>query len=86
MKNTLRNYLRLLRPRQWVKNLAVFAAITFTGELLNVSIFSRVFYGFIIFCGISSAIYVINDLFDVEKDKLHPFKRFRPLANGDVTK
>lgn len=86
MKNTLRNYLRLLRPRQWVKNLAIFAGITFNGELLDLTIFSQVLYGFVIFCIISSAIYVINDLFDIEKDKLHPFKRFRPLANGDISK
>jgi len=86
MKKILRNYFRLLRPRQWVKNLAIFAAITFTGALFDVDSFIKVFYGFIIFCIISSAIYIINDLVDIEKDKLHPFKRFRPLANGDVPK
>lgn len=84
MKKQLRNYLRLLRPRQWIKNLAVFAALTFGGELFNVELFTDVFLGFLIFCGISSAIYVINDIFDIEKDKLHPFKRFRPLAKGDI--
>ena len=84
MKKQLRNYFRLLRPRQWIKNLAIFAALTFGGELFNIELFTDVFYGFLIFCGISSAIYVINDIFDIEKDKLHPFKRFRPLANGDI--
>lgn len=84
MKKHLRNTFRLLRPRQWVKNLAIFAAITFSGELFNFPNLFDVAYGFFIFCGISSAIYVINDLFDIEKDKLHPFKRFRPLANGDI--
>jgi 4-hydroxybenzoate polyprenyltransferase len=86
MKKRLRNLLRLLRPRQWIKNLAVFAAITFTGELFNVPVFTRVFFSFFIFCGISSGIYIINDLFDIEKDKLHPFKKFRPLAHGDISK
>lgn len=84
MKKILRNYLRLLRPRQWIKNLAVFASITFTGQLFDVFIFKEVLYGFFIFCAISSAIYIINDFFDIEKDKLHPFKKFRPLASGDV--
>ena len=85
MKANARNYLRLLRPRQWIKNLAIFAAVTFTGTLLNPTIFLNVFYGFLIFCALSSAIYVINDIFDVKKDKLHPFKRFRPLPKGDIS-
>jgi decaprenyl-phosphate phosphoribosyltransferase len=84
MKKTLRNYLRLLRPRQWIKNFAIFASITFTGQLFDVLIFRDVFYGFLIFCAISSAIYIINDFFDIEKDKLHPFKKFRPLASGEI--
>jgi 4-hydroxybenzoate polyprenyltransferase len=85
MKKTLRNFLRLLRPRQWIKNLAIFAAITFSGELFNLPVFYRVFIGFIIFCAVSSGIYIINDIFDIEKDKLHPFKKFRPLAHGDIS-
>lgn len=84
MRKQLRNYFRLLRPRQWIKNFAIFAAITFSGQLFNFDILLDVIYGFLVFCGISSAIYVINDIFDIEKDKLHPFKRFRPLASGEV--
>ncbi len=80
----IRNILRLLRPRQWVKNFAIFAAITFSGKLFDFTILPSVIYGFLVFCAVSSAIYVINDLFDIEKDKLHPFKRFRPLAHGDI--
>src|SRR5450759_4790821 len=78
------NIFRLLRPRQWIKNLAVFAAITFTGELFDPTILSKVILGFFVFCGLSSATYVINDIFDVKKDRLHPFKRFRPIAHGDI--
>jgi decaprenyl-phosphate phosphoribosyltransferase len=78
------NLLRLVRPRQWVKNLAVFAAITFTGELFDPIIVSKVILGFFVFCGLASATYIINDIFDVEKDRLHPFKKFRPIAHGDV--
>lgn len=84
MKKTFRDYLRLLRPRQWIKNLAVFAAITFNGQLFNIVTLEQVFAGFVVFCATSSAIYVINDIFDIEKDRLHPFKKFRPLANGDI--
>lgn len=85
MKKKLRNLFRLLRPRQWIKNLAIFASITFTGQLVNPIAVQKVFFGFLVFCSISSAIYVINDIFDVQKDRLHPFKRFRPLANRDVS-
>ena len=78
------NILRLIRPRQWIKNFAVFAAITFTGELFNAPVFEKVLLSFFVFCGLSSATYIINDIFDVKKDKLHPFKKFRPIAHGDV--
>ncbi len=78
------NAIRILRPRQWIKNFALFAAITFTGQLFQLSVFEKVVYAFVIFCTLSSGIYVINDLFDVEKDRLHPFKRFRPLPKGDI--
>ncbi len=78
------NILRLLRPRQWVKNFAIFAAVTFTGELFNPIAVLPVIVGFFIFCAVSSATYIINDIFDIKNDKMHPFKRFRPLAHGDV--
>jgi decaprenyl-phosphate phosphoribosyltransferase len=77
--------LRLIRPRQWTKNFAVFAAILFAGELFDPPIFEKVFISFFVFCGLSSATYVINDLFDIKKDKLHPFKKFRPLASGKIS-
>lgn len=84
MLKILYNTIRLVRPRQWIKNFAIFAAITFGGELFNPELFKKVFLGFIVFCLLSSASYVINDYFDIKTDKLHPFKRFRPLAHGDV--
>ena len=80
------NTLRLLRPRQWIKNFAIFAAVTFSGDLFEWEIFQKVFFGFVIFCFLSSASYIVNDLFDIKKDRLHPFKRFRPLANKDLTR
>ena len=74
-----------MRPRQWIKNIAIFAAITFSGSLFDWTSFQRVLLGFIAFCSLSSASYIINDIFDIKKDKLHPFKRFRPLANKDLS-
>lgn len=84
MGKTLYNTFRLLRPRQWIKNFAVFAAILFGGALFDFDVLAKVIWAFLIFCGLSSGIYIINDISDREKDKLHPFKRFRPLAHGDV--
>ncbi|MBI5122728.1 decaprenyl-phosphate phosphoribosyltransferase [Candidatus Roizmanbacteria bacterium] len=80
-----RNILRLLRPRQWIKNAAVFGALIFSGQLFNTSMLITVSLGFLIFCALSSAIYIINDILDVQKDRIHPFKRFRPIANNDIS-
>lgn len=80
-----RNYFRFLRPRQWIKNLAVFASLALNQGLLDPAAFLNVFWGFLIFCGLSSSIYIINDIVDVKKDKLHPYKKNRPLPKGDIT-
>ncbi|MGH7245575.1 MAG: decaprenyl-phosphate phosphoribosyltransferase [Candidatus Levyibacteriota bacterium] len=85
LKKTSIKTLKLLRPKQWIKNFAVFAAIIFTGQLFNFPVLWNVCLGFLVFCAVSSSIYVVNDIFDVEKDRLHPFKRFRPLANKDLS-
>jgi len=85
MKQKAFTIFKLLRPRQWMKNFAIFASILFTGQLFTGRVFFTVCIGFLIFCFISSAIYIINDIFDREKDRMHPFKRFRPLAHGDLS-
>ena len=85
MKKKLFSILKLLRPRQWIKNLTLFAAITFDGSLFDLLALQKVILAFIIFCGLSSAIYIINDIYDIKKDRLHPFKRFRPLARGTIS-
>lgn len=85
MIKTAYNTLRLLRPRQWIKNAAIFAAITFSGDLFNWADLQKVLLAFAVFCTLSSASYIINDVFDIKKDRLHPFKKFRPLANKDLT-
>lgn len=86
MVKTLYYLFKEIRPRQWVKNLGLFFAVFFTGQLLNPSLLLVSFQAFIVFCLASSSLYVLNDLTDIEKDKLHPFKRNRPLARGLVSK
>lgn len=85
MKKMFHDVLRLLRPRQWIKNFAIFAALIFSGRLFDVDLLQKAIFGFVVFCAISSAIYVVNDIFDVKKDRQHPFKKFRPLANNSVS-
>lgn len=70
------------RPRQWLKNLAIFAPLVFEGEFFNPSMFWLVVLGFIVFSVVTSSIYIINDVIDYEKDKSHPFKSKRPIAAG----
>jgi 4-hydroxybenzoate polyprenyltransferase len=62
----------------------VFAALVFVGELTNLNLFARTIAAFILFCAMSSAVYFINDLADIEKDRRHPRKRLRPLASGQL--
>lgn len=85
MKKTLRDVLRLLRPRQWIKNFAIFASLIFSGQLFDPILLDKAFFGFLAFCALSSSIYVINDIFDIKKDRIHPFKKFRPLPNNDIS-
>lgn len=81
----LRAILRAIRPPQWVKNVLVFAAPGAAGELTNGSILARTLAAFVAFCLASSATYLLNDAADVESDRKHPKKRFRPIAAGLVT-
>lgn len=74
-----------MRPRQWSKNLLVFAGITFSGRLLDDAALARALLAFVIFCLLSGAIYLVNDLADLAQDRLHPTKRLRPLASGRLT-
>ncbi|MDP3758293.1 MAG: UbiA prenyltransferase family protein, partial [Candidatus Daviesbacteria bacterium] len=70
------------RPRQWIKNCAVFAALIFSGTLFDPINLLKTIEAFGLFCIFSSATYLLNDVFDIERDKLHPFKRKRPIASG----
>lgn len=78
--------LQSMRPVHWVKNLAVFAALVFTGTLFIQSYFLNVFWAFITFNLASSATYLFNDVMDASEDALHPVKKNRPIASGKLSK
>jgi 4-hydroxybenzoate polyprenyltransferase len=74
-----------MRPRQWPKNALVYVALFFDGKLTDPDSFLRTTAAFILFCMMSSAVYIMNDLVDIEKDRQHPTKRNRPLASGELS-
>lgn len=76
-----------LRPKQWIKNLILFAALMFSekGLLFEPSAWLYSVAGFLIFCGLSGSVYLLNDIADVEKDRLHPQKSKRPIAAGELS-
>lgn len=76
--------LKTMRPRHWTKNAFIFAALVFDGKLFDLPDFLRTLAGFGLFCLISSAVYIFNDLFDLEADRQHSVKRDRPLASGKL--
>jgi 4-hydroxybenzoate polyprenyltransferase len=75
---------KTMRPRQWTKNAFLFAALVFDGKLFHLTDFLRTLAGFGLFCLISSAVYIFNDLLDVESDRQHPVKKNRPIASGKL--
>jgi 4-hydroxybenzoate polyprenyltransferase len=75
---------RTLRPHQWVKNLFVLAPVVFARELTRPTFILGALGAFAVFCLLAGAVYTLNDLVDVEADRIHPVKRFRPIASGQV--
>ncbi len=84
-KERIITLLKTLRVNQWIKNLVVFTAILFSGKLFDQTLFIRTLWAFFIFCVLSSASYVLNDIIDFPYDKKHPVKRLRPIASGLIT-
>lgn len=82
MAKFLWGLIKATRPRQWIKNFAVFAALIFSGTLLDPTAQIKATLAFLLFCIFSSTTYLLNDVFDIERDKLHPFKKKRPIASG----
>ena len=77
-------YLRLIRVHQWIKNIFVFVPLLFSQHLFDLYYFLDALSAFIVFCFASSAIYVINDIVDIEADRAHPVKKNRPLPSGQI--
>lgn len=82
----MKKYLKLIRVEQYIKNLFVFAPLFFSGEFTTINLLEKTFVAFLSFCAIASCIYIFNDYFDVEEDRLHPIKKNRPLASGIISK
>ena len=76
--------IRTLRPKQWTKNGVIFAGLVFDGQLLVLDSLARVTVSFVLLSLIASTIYIINDLVDIESDRQHPKKKYRPLASGQL--
>jgi 4-hydroxybenzoate polyprenyltransferase len=76
--------IKTMRPRQWIKNGFVFIAVIFDRQLGNPVALFHTSLAFILFCLLSSAVYIINDILDIEADRQHPKKRNRPIAKGDL--
>ncbi|MBN1230587.1 MAG: decaprenyl-phosphate phosphoribosyltransferase [Anaerolineales bacterium] len=77
--------LKSMRPKQWVKNLLLFAGLIFDGQLFVEGSFFRALAGFALFSLFASSVYILNDIRDLEADKLHPKKKNRPIASGKVS-
>ncbi|WP_336651734.1 MULTISPECIES: decaprenyl-phosphate phosphoribosyltransferase [unclassified Leucobacter] len=81
----MRSLFPALRPKQWVKNLLVFAVPLAAGRLFEPQVLLQSLLGFVVFCAASSTVYLVNDLMDRESDRIHPSKRYRPIASGRVS-
>lgn len=81
----LKNILKLMRIKHYLKNGLIFLPLIFNSQLFEKKPLLMTFYGFISFCLISSAVYVINDIKDVEKDRMHKIKKNRPIASGAIS-
>jgi 4-hydroxybenzoate polyprenyltransferase len=80
-----RGLIRSMRPRQWTKNVFVFAALVFDLKLFSSNYVMKSLIGFVVLCMLASAVYLLNDSLDVEADRQHPKKRNRPIARGNVS-
>jgi len=78
------NLLKTARPRQWLKNFILYVPLVFSGRLFEANDFIFVSLAVIIFSGIASSIYFLNDILDISSDRIHPFKKLRPIASGKL--
>ncbi|MHA1694961.1 MAG: decaprenyl-phosphate phosphoribosyltransferase [Candidatus Helarchaeota archaeon] len=81
----LRSIWQELRPRQWIKNFVVFAGLIYSQNLFNINLALKSLWGFLLFCSVASAAYIINDILDLELDRQNVFKKQRPIASGYIS-
>ncbi len=81
---TLFQIIRAIRPKQWIKNLIVFAALVFSQHLFEPYSIITSLFAFLLFCLFTGSVYLINDVMDVEEDRQHPYKKERPIASGKL--
>lgn len=84
-QNDLALIIQQLRPKQWTKNTLVFAALIFSIDKASKIMVAKTIIGFVLFCLVSSCVYILNDYLDREADRNHPTKRFRPMASGQLS-
>lgn len=82
----MKQYLKLMRVKHYIKNILVFLPFIFSGQLFKPFYLVRALVGFAAFCLISSAVYIFNDIRDAERDRMHPTKKDRPIASGAISK
>jgi len=82
----LKQLMKLIRPKQWVKNAFVLAPLIFSRTFMNPDALIKAVSAMVCFIAASSAVYILNDIIDLEKDRLHEAKRLRPLASGSISK
>jgi hypothetical protein len=85
MKSNIYHFVEVARPWLWVKNLGLLLPVFLAGKLFDTTILPSVLWGIISFCLLSSSNYILNDIIDAAKDKTHPLKRHRPIANNILT-
>ncbi len=83
-RSTVEGLIRSLRPQQWTKNLFVLAALPFGLKLFDPAAVALALAAFVVFCALSGVVYLVNDLYDRDADRLHPVKRLRPIAAGEL--
>jgi len=80
----IKSYITLIRPKHWLKNILIFVPLLYAGNLIKLKAFLSSVRCFVAFCLITSAVYVVNDVVDVGRDRQHPFKSKRPIASGQI--
>ena len=81
----MKDYIKLIRVKHWIKNILVFSAVFFSGNIFNKSILINIAIAWAIFSMVSSIVYIINDINDIENDRKNPAKQNRPLASGRIS-